>query len=91
MTYKEHPEAVPPLLPRLLQATQAIEDERKLAKILLETGEAAPVKVVVGGTTSGGDPRRLRGLPAIGRSVSGATRDTDPLQALLWKERGRRR
>lgn len=31
-----------------------------------------------GPATAGGDPQRLRGIPAIGRSVSGAIRGTDP-------------
>jgi len=75
-------------LPRFYLAQQRIEDERKLAKIILEAGDEEPVKV--GRATSGGDPRRLRGLPAIGRNVSGSTRDTDPVRALLAKE-GRRR
>ena len=77
---------MPQQLPRFLADTQRIEDEKKLAKILLETGEAAPPRAQVG-ATSGGDPARLRGLPAIGRNVSGATVETDPVRALLAKER----
>jgi hypothetical protein len=30
------------------------------------------------GATAAGDPARLRGLPAIGRSVTGAIRGTSP-------------
>jgi len=30
---------------------------------------------------------RLHGLPAVKRNVTGATRDTDPVRALLAKER----
>lgn len=33
--------------------------------------------------TLGGDPRRLRGIPAIGRGVTGAINHTDPERALL--------
>ena len=36
------------------------------------------------------DPLELRGLPMIGRSVSGATPGRNPLAALLAKERRRR-
>lgn len=31
-----------------------------------------------GSATAGGDPRRLRGIPAIGRNVTGAITGTDP-------------
>jgi hypothetical protein len=55
---------------------ERINDERKLARILLETGEAAPVKV--GHATAGGDQRKLRGIPAIGRGVTGAINGTVP-------------
>jgi hypothetical protein len=43
------------------------------------------------GVTAGGDVERLRGLPAIGRGVSGSTVETDPVRALLAKERRRRK
>jgi len=64
------------------------ELDRKLAKILLETGEPAPVR---SGVTAGGDERRLRGVPAVGRGVSGTMAGTDPLGALIANERRRRR
>jgi hypothetical protein len=35
--------------------------------------------------TLAGDNRRLRGLPAVGRGVSGHIPGTDPLEALLDK------
>jgi hypothetical protein len=54
---------------------ERIEDERKLARILLETGEAAPQQK---GATAGGDERKLRGIPAIGRGVSGAIHGSVP-------------
>ena len=56
---------------------QHIDDERKLARNLLETGESAPVQTVARATL-GGDERRLRGIPAIGRGVSGAIPGTRP-------------
>lgn len=75
------------LLPRFHRFQQQPEDERAIAKAILE-GEAAdiPTRTAAGGTAAG-DPRRLRGLPAIGRNVSGATIHTDPVRALLAKER----
>lgn len=80
---------LPPRLPRFLDlAQQRIEDERRLARILLETGETAPdAKTVT--KTSHADPARLRGLPTIGRNVAGAMRGTDPVAELLRKERQR--
>jgi hypothetical protein len=79
-------------LPRYLDAElQRIEFQRKLARILLETGvelPAATAKPING--AGGGEPARLRGLPAIGRNVSGAIPGTDPVRALLAKERRRR-
>jgi hypothetical protein len=56
---------------------------------MIETGEAAPIKV--GHATAGGDAQRLRGLPAHARGTSGAIAGTDPVRALLAKERRRRR
>ena len=61
----------------------------------LTFGDERPVitrdePVEVGTELAGGDPARLRGLPAIGRGVSGSTVETDPVRALLAKERRRR-
>jgi hypothetical protein len=36
--------------------------------------------------TAAGDRRKLRGLPAVARGVSGHVPGTDPLEALLAKE-----
>lgn len=63
-------------LPRFHAHYQHIDDQRKLARILLETGEPAPIRV--GHATAGGDERRLRGIPAIGRGVAGAINRTSP-------------
>jgi hypothetical protein len=75
------------VLPRFID-TRA-EDERKLARILLETGEEAP-PLNSAGATAAGDPARLRGLPAIGRGCAGAVRGTNPLAALLASARRQR-
>jgi hypothetical protein len=71
---------------------QEIEDQAKIAKIILETGCSADEAEVRAGvrlvsrSADGHDPARLRGLPAIGRNVSGSTVHTDPVKALLQKE-----
>jgi len=85
---------VPQRLPRFYLHQQKAEDLRKLARILLETG--ASLDELQGKTwkpvngAGGAEPARLRGLPAIGRNVSGAIPGTDPLRALLAKESRRR-
>ena len=81
---------MPQHLPRFHAQHQRIDDERKLGRILLETGEAAPPKVTAG-STAGGDSERLRGLPAIGRGVSGAIRGSDPLGEVIRREHRLRR
>lgn len=65
------------ILRRFRAHAERIEDERKLAQILIETGEAAPAQA---GATAPGDTRKLRGIPAIGRGVTGACKDTVPHQ-----------
>lgn len=54
----------------------ATQDALKLTRILLETGEPAPI--TIGHGTAGGDERKLRGIPAIGRGVTGAIPGTSP-------------
>ena len=77
-----------PLLPRFEAAMQKLEDEQKIAKLVQESGD--PVRVRAG-STSGGEPRRLRGIPAVSKvGVGGAIFGTSPVAALLAKE-GRRR
>lgn len=39
-----------------------------------------------GNGTAGGDTRRLRGIPAIGRGVGGAIAGSDPLRELIRRE-----
>ncbi len=50
--------------------------QRRLARILIEVGEPAPNMKHTG--TAGGDERKLRGIPAIGRGVAGAIPGTAP-------------
>lgn len=52
------------------------QQARLLREAEADADPAAPLRD--GPATAGGDPRRLRGIPAIGRSVSGAIRGTDP-------------
>jgi hypothetical protein len=84
---------VPELVPRFYRHQQQREDEQRIAAIILETGcgsDEAEAKVrgprLLSRSADGHDAARLRGLPAIGRNVSGAIRDTDPVRSLLAKE-----
>lgn len=57
-----------------IEARHALEQMRKIA---LETA-TTPVDDEVHRTTAGGDERKLRGIPAIGRGVTGAIAGTVP-------------
>ena len=83
-------ERVPQRLPRFYRAQLQIEDERKLAKIILEAEEGDEIPRLVNGA-DGHNWERRRGLPLISKGVGGAMRGTDPLGALIAKENGRRR
>ncbi|HUP50870.1 MAG TPA: hypothetical protein VM198_00235 [Longimicrobiales bacterium] len=85
------PRVVPAILPRFYRHMQELEDARKLGRILEETGELPEGAQVAAGATAAGDPRRLRGVPAIRRGVSGAIPGTSPHEAVLRRENGRRR
>lgn len=65
------------ILRRYHAHAERIQDEQKLARILLETGDHAPT---IGHATAGGDERKLRGIPAIARGVAGAIPGTSPHQ-----------
>jgi hypothetical protein len=80
---------LPPRLPRFDRELQRVEDERKLRRVVLEVDDDEPDQVV--GVTAAGDPRRLRGIPAVGRGTGGAIAGSDPLAALIAKEGRRRR
>jgi hypothetical protein len=62
---------------------------RRFARIVAEAVDPEPSSAA--GTTAGRDPARLRDLPAVSRATSGAVFGTDPVRALLAKERQRRR
>jgi hypothetical protein len=65
--------------------TLEVEQERKLARIAMETG--ASVEYVGTHATAAGDYRKLRGIPAIGRGVSGAIQGTRPGDSLADRKR----
>lgn len=62
------------LIGRLRRDSLAEEFAAKVAKALMESEPGTRIYVM----DTGADPARLRGIPAIGRGVSGAIRGTDP-------------
>lgn len=71
-----------PILPRFNAAIQRVEDEKRLARILLETRADLPDDKKHTYATAPGDTRKLRGIPAIGRGVAGAMPRTNPASSL---------
>jgi hypothetical protein len=66
-----------------------VEQAAILAEILLEI-DPDDEKIVDRHkhiASNGGDSQKLRGLPAIGRGVQGALHGSNPVEALLAKER----
>jgi hypothetical protein len=81
---------VPPLLPRHLRFEEKARDPQRIAAILLETAETLPGAYKgkpLRASADGHRDDRRRVLPRIGRGVTGATTDTNPVRALLEKER----
>lgn len=64
------------LLLAVKHAQEAADAARTMARIALETSTTPEVGVQ--GATAGGDERKLRGIPAIGRGVAGAIAGTVP-------------
>jgi len=83
-------DSVPQPLPRAFRRQLMAADEAKLERILAEVGPLPPPEQTAGATAPG-DSRSLRGIPAHARGTSGAIAGTDPLRALLAKERRRGR
>ncbi|HEU5489278.1 MAG TPA: hypothetical protein VFU84_00675 [Gaiellaceae bacterium] len=79
---------MPQRLPRFYRHLQAIEDARRIGRILEETGEI-PEGPASAGATAAGDPSRLRGIPAVGRGCSGAIPGTRPGENLFRESRRR--
>lgn len=64
-------------LPRFHRHQEAINDTRNIDRIIAElTPTQAPATVTR--ATLSGDTRRLRGIPAIGYGISGASPGTNP-------------
>jgi hypothetical protein len=73
--------------PLILWARRRFEEtelDRQVAEIAVETGGELPTQHST--VTAAGDPRKLRGIPAIGYGVGGAMANTQPELAYLRKE-----
>lgn len=71
----------PQILPRFNAAMNAIEDERKVARAVLESVDTSSTSISK--ATAPGDNRRLRGIPCVSRGVAGVSPGTDPLAAVI--------
>lgn len=69
------------LLGRFYIRTQRIEDERKIARIILDS-QGVDLPRTVARATLPGDNRRLRGIPVCARGVSGVSPGTAPSDCL---------
>jgi hypothetical protein len=69
------------VMPRAYRRQLQAQDDAKIKRI---TAEAAPITHHPGATAAG-DSRKLRGIPAIGRSVRGAIPNTAPGDN-LWRD-----
>jgi hypothetical protein len=70
------------LLPRFWTSLERIDDERKIARIVLEA-DASEAPSTVQRATLPGDMRRLRGIPISVRGIGGTSPGTDPVSVLL--------
>jgi hypothetical protein len=77
------------LLPRFNRHAEAIEDARKVAKVVSESS-GLDVSLTVARATLPGDMRRLRGIPCAARGVSSTSPGTNPVSALLRMEEERK-
>jgi hypothetical protein len=75
--------------PRYLRRQLEVEDAAKVEAIVRQVEPEEPVEVLP--SARGGDWRRMRGLPIVGPGIGGTSIGTDPLRALLEKERRQRR
>ncbi len=66
------------ILPRFYKALEAIEDERMVARVVLEASPSEQPQTIARATLPG-DNRRLRGIPCIAKGVAGVSPGTDPL------------
>ena len=78
---------MPELLPRFRASMERVEDDRRIAKILLEGDEVEPVPGMPLRRSADGHNRDRRcGLPLITRGIGGTSPGTDPVAELLAKE-----
>jgi hypothetical protein len=79
---------VPQRLPRFFRHQQQAEDLKRIAKIILEGGEVEnEAGMPLRQSADGHHSDRRRGLPMVSKGTGGASPGTDPLWALLAKER----
>lgn len=65
-----------------------LEDERKLARILLESGGSVPSPAARRGGDLAVEAQRLRGIPCIARGVGGTQPGSDPFRSMMdWPTR----
>lgn len=69
----------------LSRAVQRHREQQVIAQQLAEFARETDQPLPSTGATAGGDPARLRGIPAVG-GVSGTMRGTQPETALVDKE-----
>lgn len=70
------------LLPRFTRSLEAMADQQRIARVILEAGPAEQ-PTTVSRATLAGDTRRLRGIPVCTRGVSGVSPGTDPLTCVI--------
>ncbi len=71
---------------------QLRQDQARLVREALDDVAIDPATPMHrdGPATAGGDERRLRGIPAIGRGVTGAIPGTDPERAAMRRDAHRK-
>lgn len=62
----------------LLLAVTRVRTAATLANQLVELSRETGLELPAAGATAAGDPQRLRGIPCVGRGISGEIRDTRP-------------
>lgn len=65
-----------------------VDLDRQLARIAREVGADLPPAPGATPATAAGDPRRIRGLPAVGYGVAGAIAGTQPEREAIRRSRG---
>lgn len=66
---------------------QAVAQAVRLAEIIRDVLDVDEVADGIFWGAAGGDARKLRGVPVIARGVGGTQPGTDPLAAIIAKER----